>query len=412
MGRREFLKAAAGAAATAGLAVVAPQAVRGFEANSRIQLGVIGCGGRGQWIAGLFAADGRYQVAALADYFKDRVTAAGEKLGVPPDRRFIGLDGYKQLLQDKVDAVAIETPPCFHPEQAVAAIQAGKHTYIAKPIAVDVPGALAIPAAAAKVKDRLSVLVDFQTRANEFYQGAFEKIKEGLIGKPVCGQAYYYAGRLGAQAKPGSETARLRNWVFDIALSGDIIVEQNIHALDVACWFLQGHPVKAAGTGGRKARTDVGDCWDHFVVTYWYPARQGDAVASPDDVLLDFSSGQFTQGYADICCRIYGSLGTADSHYGGLVNIRAKTGGYRGGQTTGIYQDGAVANIQRFAESLLAAKPIQNIQESAESTLTAILGRTAAYEGRTVTWDEMIKANAKLDAKLNLPADGPESKGE
>jgi predicted dehydrogenase len=402
MGRREFLQAAAGAAATAGLAVVAPQAVRGFEANSKIQLGVIGCGGRGTWIAGLFAADGRYQVAALADYFKDRVTAAGEKLGVPADRRFIGLDGYKQLLQGQVDAVAVETPPCFHPEQAVAAIQAGKHTYIAKPIAVDVPGALAIPAAAAKVKDRLSVLVDFQTRANEFYLGAFEKIKEGLIGKPVCGQAYYYAGRLGVQAKPGSETARLRNWVFDIALSGDIIVEQNIHALDVACWFLQGHPVKAAGTGGRKARTDVGDCWDHFVVTYWYP----------DDVLLDFSSGQFTQGYADICCRIYGNLGTVDSHYGGLVNIRAKTGGYRGGQTTGIYQDGAVANIQRFAESILAAKPIQNIQESAESTLTAILGRTAAYEGRTVTWDEMIKANAKLDAKLNLPANGPETKGE
>jgi len=402
MGRREFLKAAAGAAATAGLAVVAPQAVRGFEANSKIQLGVIGCGGRGKWIAGLFKEDGRYEIAALADYFKDRVTAAGEKLGVPADRRFIGLDGYKQLLQGKVDAVAIETPPCFHPEQAVAAIQAGKHTYIAKPIAVDVPGALAIPAAAAQVKDPLSVLVDFQTRANEFYQGAFEKIKEGLIGKPVCGQAYYYAGRLGVQAKPGSETARLRNWVFDIALSGDILVEQNIHALDVACWFLQGHPVKAAGTGGRKARTDVGDCWDHFVVTYWYP----------DDVLLDFSSGQFTQGYDDICCRIYGSLGTVDSHYGGLVNIRAKTGGYRGGQTTGIYKDGAVANIKRFAESLLAAKPIQNIQESAASTLTAILGRTAAYEGRTVTWDEMIKANAQLDAKLNLPANGPEWKGQ
>jgi myo-inositol 2-dehydrogenase/D-chiro-inositol 1-dehydrogenase len=156
------------------------------------------------------------------------------------------------------------------------------------------------------------------------------------------------------------------------------------------------------GTGGRKARTDVGDCWDHFVVTYWYPG----------DVLLDFSSGQFTQGYDDICCRIYGSLGTVDSHYGGLVNIRAKTGGYRGGQTAAIYKEGAVANIKRFADSILAAKPIQNIQESAESTLTSILGRTAAYEGRTVTWDEIIKANAKLDAKLNLPANGPETKGD
>ena len=398
MDRRGFLKTAAGAA---GLVILAPGSVRGFEANSKIQLGIIGCGGRGKWITSLFNEDGHYQIAALADYFKDRVTEAGEKFSVPAARRYTGLDAYKQLLQGKVDAVAIESPPYFHPEQAVAGLEAGKHVYLAKPIAVDAPGAMAIAAAAARVKDKLSCLVDFQTRANEFYKGAFEKIKEGLIGKPVCGQAYYYAGRLGAQAKPGTPQARLRNWVFEIALSGDIIVEQNIHALDVANWFLQGHPVKAVGTGGRKARTDVGDCWDHFVVTYWYP----------DDVLLDFSSGQFTQGYDDICCRVYGTLGTFDSHYGGLVNILAKTGGYRGGQTGGIYKEGAQANIKTFAEALLASKPVNNSEESANSTMTAVLGRIAAYTGKTVTWDEMIKAGEKLDPKLNLPADGPEWKG-
>ena len=398
MDRRGFLKTAAGAA---GLVILAPGAVRGFEANSKIQLGLIGCGGRGDWIAGLFNKDGHYQIAALADYFKDRVTEAGEKFAVPPERRHTGLDAYKQLLAGKVDAVAIESPPYFHPEQAVAGLEAGKHVYLAKPIAVDAPGAMAIAAAAAKVKDRLSCLVDFQTRANEFYKGAFEKIKEGLIGKPVCAQAYYYAGRLDAQAKPGTPQARLRNWVFDIALSGDIIVEQNIHALDVANWFLQGHPVKAVGTGGRKARTDIGDCWDHFVVTYWYP----------DDVLLDFSSGQFTQGYDDICCRVYGNLGTADSHYGGMVNIRAKTGGYRGGQTGPIFKAGAQANIKTFAEAILAGKPVCNAEESADSTMTAVLGRIAAYTGKTVTWDEMIKAGEKLDPKLNLPPDGPEWKG-
>jgi myo-inositol 2-dehydrogenase/D-chiro-inositol 1-dehydrogenase len=398
MDRREFLKTAAGAA---GLVILAPASVRGFEANSKIQLGIIGCGGRGKWVADLFVGDGRYQIAALADYFKDRVTEAGEKYSVPAERRFTGLDSYKQLLQGKVDAVAIESPPYFHPEQAVAGLEAGKHVYLAKPIAVDAPGAMAIAAAAAKVKDRLSCLVDFQTRANEFYKGAFEKVKEGLIGKAVCGQAYYYAGRLGAQAKQGTPQARLRNWVFDIALSGDIIVEQNIHALDVANWFLQGHPVKAVGTGGRKARTDIGDCWDHFVVTYWYP----------DDVLLDFSSGQFTQRYDDICCRVYGTLGTFDSHYGGNVNILAKTGGYRGGQTGGIYKEGAQANIKTFAEAIMAGKPVCNAEESANSTMTAVLGRIAAYTGKTVTWDEMIKAAEKLDPKLNLPADGPEWKG-
>ena len=395
MDRRGFLKTAAGAA---GLVILAPGSVRGFEANSKIQLGLIGCGGRGQWIADLFKQDGHYEIAAVADYFKDRVTEAGEKFSVPAERRHTGLDCYKQLLQGKVDAVAIISPPYFHPEQTVAGLAAGKHVYLAKPIAVDAPGAMAI-AAAAKAKDKLSCLVDFQTRANEFYKGAFEKIKEGLIGKPVCGQAYYYAGRLGAQAKPGTPQARLRNWVFDIALSGDIIVEQNIHALDVANWFLRGHPVKARGTGGRKARTDVGDCWDHFVVTYWYP----------DDVLLDFSSGQFTQRYDDICCRVYGALGTFDSHYGGNVNILAKTGGYRGGLTGGIYKEGAVANIKTFAEAILSGKPINNAEESANSTMTAILGRTAAYTGNLVTWDDMIKKNEKLDAHLKLPADGSDS---
>ena len=396
--RRDFLKATA--AVTAGLVLVSPGSVRGMEANSKIQLGLIGCGGRGKWIANLFNEHGGYQIVALADYFKDRVNEAGDQLKVDAARRHTGLDGYKALLAGKVDAAAVVSPPYFHPEQAVAALAAGKHAYVAKPIAVDVPGAMAIVQAANKVKDRLCTLVDFQTRANEFYQGAFQKIKEGMIGTPVCGQAYYHTGRLGMQAKPGTETARLRNWVFDKALSGDIIVEQNIHALDVADWFLQGHPVKAQGAGGRKARTDVGDCWDHFVVTYWFPG----------DVLLDFSSNQFAPGFDDICCRIYGSGGVVDSHYGGLVNIRAKTGGYRGGQTGGIYKDGAVANIKTFAEAITSGKPVNNAEESANSTMTAVLGRIAAYEGRLVTWDEMIKANTKVDAKLNLPADGPGSR--
>jgi len=400
MGRRGFLKAAAGAAATAGLLIAKPGAVRGLEANSKVEVGVIGCGGRGAWIGGLFNADGNAQVVAVHDYFKDRANGAGDKLGVDAARRHTGLDGFKALLAGKVEAVAVESPPYFHPEQAVAAIEAGKHVYLAKPIAVDVPGAMAIANAAAKAKGKLSILVDFQTRANEFYQGAVEQIRAGLIGKPVCGQAYYYAGRLGAHAKPGTQTARLRNWVFDIALSGDIIVEQNIHVLDVANWFLNAHPLKACGTGGRKARTDVGDCWDHFVVTYGYP----------DDVKLDFSSGQFCEGYSDLCCRIYGSLGTVDSHYGGLVNIRAKTGGYRGGQTTSIYKDGAVTNIRNFLESIKSKKYLNTAQDGADSTMTSILGRIAAYEGRIVTWDEMVKANAKLDAKLDLPADGPDAR--
>jgi hypothetical protein len=108
---------------------------------------------------------------------------------------------------------------------------------------------------------------------------------------------------------------------------------------------------------------------------------------------------------------VYGTLGTFDSHYGGLVNILAKTGGYRGGQTGAIYKEGAEANIKTFADALLSNKPVNNTEESANSTMTAVLGRIAAYTGKAVTWDEMIKAGEKLDPKLNLPADGPEWKG-
>jgi len=394
--RRTFLKTAA--AATAGLTIVPAASVRGAQANEKLRIGIIGCGGRGTWIGDLFEKNANAKVVAVHDYFKDRAKTAGEKFDVPEKYRYTGLDGYKELLRGKVDAVAVESPPYFHPEQAVAALEAGKHVYLAKPIAVDVPGCMAIVEAAKKVSGKRSILVDFQTRNNEFFKGAAQRVHEGMIGDPVLGHVFYHTGRLGLHAKPGSETARLRNWVFDKALSGDIIVEQNIHVLDVANWYLQSHPVKACGTGGRKARVDVGDCWDHFVVTFWYP----------NDVIVDFSSRQFGEGFDDLCIRLYGALGTVDSHYGGEVKIRGKKEGWRGGTTEDIYQSGAVNNIKDFCASIVDGKPLNNAEESATSTMTSILGRTAAYGNQAVTWDDMVAANTRLDPKLDLPKDGPD----
>lgn len=393
--RRSFLKYAA---ATAGFSVLPAQTVFGAEANAKLKLGVIGCGGRGSWIGDLFQKHGNAKVTAVHDYFRDRVDAAGDKLDVPKAQRYVGLDGYKELLASGVDAVAIESPPYFHPEQAVAALEAGKHVYLAKPIAVDAPGCLAIVEAAKKAKGQCC-LVDFQTRANPFFQGAAERIQQGIIGKLTMGHVFYHTGRLGIQAKPGTETARLRNWVFDIPLSGDIIVEQNIHVMDVSNWFMNAHPVKASGTGGRKVRVDVGDCWDHFIVTYTYP----------DGSLVDFSSRQFGDGFDDLCIRMYGETGTVDAHYGGDVKIRGSKAGWAGGNTADIYKAGAVTNIERFAAAIAAGTPINNAEESANSTMTMVMGRMAAYSGNPVTWDEMLAANEKLDPKLNLPADGPDS---
>ena len=393
--RRGFI--AAGAAAAAAFTILPASTVRSAEANSKIQLGLIGCGGRGKWIAKLFPQHAPCEFVAVHDYFQDRADDVGEMLHVPAERRFTGLDGYLKLLDQKLDGVVIISPPYFHPEQVVAALDRGRHVYLAKPIAVDVPGALAITSAAKKAQGKLSVLVDFQTRTTDFYQQAIQKVHEGIIGKPVCGQSYYHSGRLGKQANGDSPMARLRNWVFDTALSGDIIVEQNIHVLDVANWAIGAHPVKAVGTGGRRVRTDVGDCWDHYVVTYTYP----------NDVLIDFSSTQFLYGFDDLCTRIFCETGTLDTHYGGMVNIRGKSGGYRGGITQNIYEKGAVANIQNWVASIQNNKPLNNAQESADSTLTCILGRTATRANRPVTWDEMLQANEKIDAKLTLPKDGP-----
>lgn len=395
--RRGFLKVAGTAA---GLSVLPVGSALGAAANSKLKLGVIGCGGRGAWIARLFEGNADAKVVAVHDYFREQVDAIGDELKVDAKRRYVGLDGYKELVAGDVDAVAIESPPYFHPEQAVAALEAGKHVYLAKPIAVDVAGCLAIAEAAKKYEGKLSCLVDFQTRNNEFFRGAAQRVHDGMIGEPVCGQAYYVCGRLGIKTPPGTEVARIANWVFDKALSGDIIVEQNIHVMDVMNWYLQNHPVKAYGTGGRRVRTDVGDCWDHFECIFTYP----------NDVQVSFSSRQFGDGYDDLCIRLYGATGTVDSHYGGNVVIRGKKEGWRGGETGDIYQSGAINNIKDFCAGIQNGKPVNTAQDGAMSTMTCILGRMSAYGNRLVTWDEMVAANERLDPKLNLPADGPETK--
>lgn len=383
--RREFI-VGAGALATAALG-----AARARAQEQKLRLGIIGCGGRGGWIGGLFEEHSNTEVAALHDYFEDRVADLGGRFGVPEDRRFTGLDGYKELLETDVDAVAIESPPYFHPEQAAAAVEAGKHVFLAKPVAVDVPGCSSIlESSRAAEASGLSFLVDFQTRNNAAFREMASRVHQGAIDAPVLGQVYYHTGRLNPRAEPGTPEARLRNWVFDIALSGDIIVEQNIHVIDVASWLLDADPIEATGTGGRRVRTDVGDCWDHFAVTYQFP---GEAI-------IDFSSSQFVTGFGDLCVRLFGAEGTAESHYGGPVWI---DNGQRwdGGDTGPIFTEGAVNNIRDFHAGIEAGQLINTGAPAVRSNLISILGREAAYRGGTVTWDEMMAAAEEMECDLS-----------
>lgn len=391
LSRRRFL-ADAGTAALA-FSVVRPEMVRGSSANSKVDLGIIGCGGRGSWIADLFQKHGGYNVVAAADYFPDRVNGLGDKLAVPPARRFTGLSAYRRLLEQKLDAVAIESPPFFHPTQAADAVAAGKHVYLAKPVAVDVPGCTTIQESGAKATaQKLCFLVDFQTRANEFFIEALRRVHDGAIGRFAFGEATYHAEDpfedKAQYARSDDPENRLRAWGLSRELSGDIITEQNIHTLDVASWIMGQPPVSAYGTGGRKVR-DVGTCWDTFSVVFQYA----------DNVGITFSSRQFNgQGTRPegIRTRMFGSEGVLETEYGGQVLVRGKQF-YRGGQTPTIYEQGAVSNIAAFHDAIERGDYSNaTVGESARSTLVTILGRTAAYKGRVVTWDEILRSDERL----------------
>lgn len=376
--------------------VARPEHVRAAQANSKISLGLIGCGVRGTWIAGLFMKHGGYEVVAAADYFQDRVDAFGEKFGVEPARRYTGLACYRKLLDGKVDAVVIESPPYFHPEHAAAGVDAGVHVYLAKPIAVDVPGCRSVEESGKKAsaKNRC-FLVDFQTRTDPFYREAVKRVQNGEIGRIICGEATYIAGIPwkrqieDLQVDPADPERRLRAWGLDRVLSGDVITEQNIHSLDVATWMLDAAPVRAYGSGGLGART-LGNCWDHFSVVYTFPG----------DVLVTFCSKQLGEGWSDILCRMYGVDGTVDTHYAGEVSIRGKAP-FAGGKSPGLYANGAIQNIADFHQNITTGQfANETVPPSVRSNLTTILGRMAAYNHREVTWDEMMKSEERLTPKL------------
>jgi predicted dehydrogenase len=391
--RREFMARASAAALSA---TVLPAGLgRGFEAKAVIRLGLVGCGGRGVWIAKLFQKHGGYELAAVADYFEERANAAGEALGVPGSRRFTGLSGYKRLLDSRVDAVVIETPPYFHPEQAAAAVDAGAHVYVAKPAAVDVPGCHAIAKSGKKATaKKRAFLVDFQTRTHPSFITAVTKVHEGGLGDLVFGEAQYHAespweeyyGPLAAD--PGNAELRLKAWGLDRALSGDMITEQDIHAIDVMSWIMGPPPLYALGCGGLKARPKVGTCWDHFVVHFQYPDKVG----------VQFSGRQFKgHGTSEgIKNRVFGSKGVLETEYGGAVLIRGESY-YNGGKTPEIYESGAVANIAAFHRAIVEGD-FRNptVEPSVQSNLITILGRKSAYENRLVTWPELVASGERL----------------
>ena len=382
--RRSFLKSAG-----AGVLILKPNTVFGSQANSAVEVGLVGCGGRGNWIAPFFPEFTGARIVALADVIRDHLDSTVSKFKVDGSRAYYGPEAFRELANSKLDAVVIETPPYFHPGHVRTAVDAGKHVYVAKPVAVDVPGCKSILESGKRAKGKRSFLVDFQTRAQPVFQECAERVHRGDIGKPVMAQVFYYAGRPSPDKfKPGMDPgqAQVMNFYMDRTLGGDIIVEQNIHVIDVANWFLSGHPVKAFGTGGRTdwSTQNYGhsDAWDHFLVTFWYPH-------------------QLTRHFSALCVRCFGIKGAVDSHYGGLVRITGENA-WMGAEKDDTFRQGAINNVKAFIESIRTGKLLNNAEQAVESNLTAILGRTAAYHNREVTWEEMMRSTERFEAKLKL----------
>jgi predicted dehydrogenase len=386
--RRAFLATAATATA---ITALKPSLVFGAEANSVLDIGLIGCGGRGSWIAKLFADSGKYRLVACADYFQDKADAIGEKYKIDSSRRYTGLSGYKRLLEGKLDAVVIETPPYFHPEHSAAAVDAGKHVYLAKPIAVDAPGCQTVAASGQRATAKKQVfLVDFQTRADANFRDAVGQVHKDAIGSLVMAEAWYPWSGGGRGAPPATPEEQLRSWYYVLPLSGDFIVEQSIHSLDLVTWIINADPLRARGTGGHKVRP-ADSIYDHFAVTYSFP----------NDLVLSFTCIQSIPMVKDeIRARVFGAGGFIDADYYTGVVVRGPETAVRA-SVGDLYNSGTVVNINEFHDAIVkgdCSNP--TVVPSVRSNLTAVLGREAAYRRDELTLAALLKEGKKLEPNL------------
>ena len=398
LSRREFLRA--GAAVSAGSVLISGRA---FAAGSdTLRVAMIGCGDRGTKDAiDCLNADPGIEMVAIADLFQDRVDnslaamrkAAPDKVKVTPQTVFLGFDAHKKVLAMKeVDMVLLLTPPGFRPQTLRAAVEAGKHIFMEKPGAVDPVGIRSLMESADLAdQKKLSIVVGTQQRWQPQYQELMKRVHNGDLGEVVGGQAYWNWGSSKwhwEPRKPGWSDMewQIRCWPYFTWLSGDHIVEQHLHNMDVINWAIGTHPVSCLGMGGRQSRTgpEFGNIWDHFTVEYEYP--NGVRVMS-------------------MCSQIEGSTPKVQERVlctkGATVTDRSM--GYiedTKGQKVYAYDapihSGEVTQFENLIRSIRDGKPINECRRIAESTMTLILGRMSAYTGRAIKWDWAMKAS-KLD---------------
>lgn len=406
LSRREFVKLSAVTSGAAVFASVGANRVMGATSGSdRIRVGVIGCGGRGRGAAqNCLASSPGVEIVALGDLFQRQVDtaetaiknfAAKNQLKQGPMQKFSGFDNYQKVLAADIDMVILAAPPGFRPAHFEASVNAGKHIFTEKPVAVDPVGIRQFIAAAKKAKEkRLGVVAGTQRRHQLSYLEAMKRIHAGDIGELVGGQVYWNGQGIWFREKNDPKFPELAkvsdlewqcwNWYHWDWLSGDQIVEQHIHNIDVANWAFGGPPVKFVGMGGRQTRGDIkGNIWDHFAVELEY--ANGARVMS-----MCRHTPKSTPRVSE---RLVGTKGTADMSQQGNATLKgAKSYNHQEDKPKDPY----VVEHTDLIASIRANNPLNEGEQVAYSTLTAIGGRMSAYTGRELKWDWLLNAS-KLD---------------
>jgi len=371
-----------------------------------LKAGLIGCGGRGTGAALDFLNAGpNLQIVALGDTFQDKLDSCREKIlvqgkqEVPVENCFVGFDAYQKVIDAGVDIVILATPPFFRPEHMSAAVQAGKHIFAEKPLCVDPAGARSIMATAEKAKGmELSIVTGTQRRHQRDYVSTWQKIAEGEIGDIMGANCYWNQAKLWHR-DPNPAWSEMeymiRDWVNWTWLSGDHIVEQHVHNIDVIQWFVGAHPVKALGFGSRLRRV-TGDAYDNFSVDYEFA----------NGMHLHSMCRQINGCENNVSERIQGTSGSTNCQNSILDLAGNEIWRYVYPDDTDEKKTNKAVNASRVQEhvdlvtAIRTGKPFNEAENTANATLTAIMGRISAYTGKLVTWDEMMNSDLKLGPKV------------
>jgi myo-inositol 2-dehydrogenase/D-chiro-inositol 1-dehydrogenase len=408
--RRSFLKTSSTAAAAGSLLTgLSPLKAAFVSSDDTIRIGLIGCGGRGRGAAEqAMNTEGPTKLVAVADAFEDNMLSAvsglqrahKDKVDVPRERQFVGLDAYRNVLEQDVDLVILATPPGFRPLHLEAAINAGKHVFMEKPVAVDSVGVRKVVEISELAKTKnLAVACGLQRRHEPIYLETIQRLQDGAIGRILATRAYWNGAGVWVRPRKEGQTEmeyQMRNWYYFNWLCGDHITEQHIHNLDVINWLMKGYPVEAQGQGGRQVRVgkEYGEIYDHHFVEFTYDA-------DGEQSKLFSQCRHIENCWSEVNEFAHGSDGSCDIGNGvirdakGNVKWEFPRVDAAGKRIAGLHDGHQQEHHDLFAEIRKGNIPNEGIY-GAYSSMTSILGRMATYSGKVVRWADALASDLRV----------------